>query len=88
MLSLPTVKQLEAGDFDLDELSKKLGDVLADESQRNEIVQLTGNIAVLTIECLDKVSEITPHPSASSPYHSVDHVFRELQDQPGRSNAL
>lgn len=76
VLSLPTVKQLEAGDFDLDELSKKLGDVLADESQRNEILQLTGDIAALTIECLDKVSEITPHSSASSPYRSIDHVFR------------
>lgn len=76
VLSLPTVKQLEAGDFDLDELSKKLGDALANESQRDEILQLTGNIAALIIECLDKVSELASHSSALSPYRSIDHVLQ------------
>ncbi|KAF9647925.1 kinase-like protein [Thelephora ganbajun] len=55
VLSLPNAKQLEAGDFDLDELSKKLTEALVDESQRNEILRLTGDIAVLVTECLDKV---------------------------------
>ena len=76
VLSLPTVEQLEAGDFDLDELTKKLGDALADESQRNEILQLTGDIAAPVIECLDKVSELALHSSASSPYRSIDHVLQ------------
>ena len=34
---------------------------LADESQWNEILQLTGNAAVSVIECLDKASEIGPY---------------------------
>ena len=56
LLSLPNAKQLEAGNFDLDELLKKLTEALIDESQRNEIQQLTGDSAVLIIECLDEVS--------------------------------
>jgi len=59
VLSLPNAKQLEAGDFNLNELSKILARALVDESQRNEIMHLTGDIAVLVIECLDKVGEIT-----------------------------
>ena len=61
VLSLPNAKQLETGDFDLDELIKRLTDAFADESQRNEVLQLTRGSAVLIIECLDKVSEIKPH---------------------------
>ena len=57
MLSLPNLKQLEAGEFNMDELVKKSTEALADESQRSEILQLTGDTAVLVIECLDKVSE-------------------------------
>ena len=58
VLSLPNLKQLETGEFDLDELVKKLTEGLADDSQRNEILQLTGDVAVLVIECIDKVSQI------------------------------
>ena len=61
MLSLPNPKQLEAGEFDVDELVKKLVGALAEDSQRHEIVQLAGDPAVLVIECLDKVSEISSH---------------------------
>ena len=56
LLSLPNLKQLETGEFDLDELVKELTEGLADDSQRNEILQLTGDTAVLVIECIDKVS--------------------------------
>ena len=59
MLSLPNAKQLEAGDFDLDELVKGLTGAVADESQRSEILRLVGESAILVIECLDKVSEIS-----------------------------
>jgi len=52
------VKRLEAGDFDLDELIGRLTEALADESQRNEILQLTGDTATLVIECLDKVNDV------------------------------
>ena len=58
VLSLPNVKQLEVGDFDLDELVKRLTGALADESQRSAILKMTGDSAVLVIECLDRVSEI------------------------------
>ena len=58
MLSLLNVKQLEGGDLDLGELVKRLTEALIDEPQRNGILQLTGDSAVLGIECLDKVSEI------------------------------
>ena len=58
VLSLPTEKQLEAGEFDLDELVKKFMEALADDSQRNEILELPGDTAVVVIECLDKVSKI------------------------------
>ena len=57
ILSLPNAKQLEAGDINLEELAKGLIEALVNESQRNEILQLTGDTAVLVIECLDKVSE-------------------------------
>ena len=58
VLSLPDPKQLEAGKFNLDELVEKLTELVAEDSQRNEILQLTGDTAVSVIECLDKVSEI------------------------------
>ena len=61
LLSLPSAEQLEAGDLDLDALTKILMEGLIDESQRNEILQLTGDSAVLMIECLDKVSVSEPH---------------------------
>lgn len=61
LLSLPSVKQLEAGDFDLDGLIKVLTEALAEKSQRTEILQLTGDSAVLVIECLDKVSGTRSH---------------------------
>ena len=76
--SLPNVKQLEAGEFNPEELSRKLVEALADESQRNEILQLTGDIAVLVIECLDKVSEIISRPSTASPYQAIGHVVQGL----------
>ena len=55
--SLPSTKQLDAGDFNLDELVKRLSEALVNDSQWNEILQLTGDSAVLVMECLDKVSE-------------------------------
>ena len=58
IFSLPNSKQLEVGDFDLDQLVKRLTEVLADESRRSEIQKMTGDNAVLVIECLDRVSEI------------------------------
>ena len=64
--SLPDLEQLEAGEFDLDELVKKLTEALADDSQRNEILQLTGDTGVLVIECLDKVSRIGAGPWVTS----------------------
>ena len=49
---------LEAGDFDLDDLTERLTEALIDESQWNEILQLTGATATLVIECFDKVNDI------------------------------
>ena len=74
VLSLPNPKQLEAGEFDLDELVKKLTEVLAEDSQRNEILQLTGEVAALVIECLDKVSEIGSCSRLPSLYHVLGHL--------------
>lgn len=62
ILSLPNAKQLAAGDFDLDELVEVLTEALVDESQWNEILCLTGDSAVLVIECLDKASELALRP--------------------------
>ena len=45
----------------MDEVTKILTNALIDESQRNEILKLKGDSAVLVIECLDKVSESEPH---------------------------
>jgi hypothetical protein len=56
ILSLPNAKQLEDGDFDLRELVKRLTEALIDEPRWNEIQHLTGDSAVLVIECLDRVS--------------------------------
>lgn len=62
VLSLPNAKQLVDGEFNLDELSKRLTGALSDESQRNEIIKLTGDNALLVLECLDKVSEVKSCP--------------------------
>ena len=58
VLSLPNPKQLQDRRFSLDELIEKLMGLLTEGSQRNEILQLTGDTAVLVIECLDQVSKI------------------------------
>jgi len=58
VLSLPNPKQLKDGKFSLDELIEKLMGLLTEGSQWNEILQLTGDTAVLVIECLDQVGEI------------------------------
>ncbi|KAF9789236.1 kinase-like domain-containing protein [Thelephora terrestris] len=55
VLSFPSVELLEAGDFDLENLVENLMGALDDDSQRNEILSLTGDVAVLVIECLDKI---------------------------------
>ena len=88
VLSLPNPKQLEAGEFDLDELVKKLMEALAEDSQRNEILRLTGDVAVSVIECLDKVSEIESRSWMLSLYHVLGHLFRHLQDHPRYSSTL
>ena len=75
VLSLPNVEQLQAEDFNLDELVNTLTEALNDEPYRNEILSLTGDIAVLVIECLDKVSESRPDCCTLNPYHSVDHLL-------------
>lgn len=41
----------------MDNLVENLTEALLDESQRNEILSLTGGNAVLVIDCLDKVSQ-------------------------------
>ena len=56
LLSLPNAEQLKDESFDLDQLVERLTGVLLDESQRNEILSLTGDNAILVIDCLDKVS--------------------------------
>jgi len=52
------VKQLEAGDVDMDKLFEILTQALVDDTQRNEIRELKEDAALLVIECLDEVSEI------------------------------
>lgn len=47
-----------AEDFHLGGPIERLTKALADEPQRNEILQLTGDIAVQVLGCLGKVSEI------------------------------
>jgi len=88
VLSLPNAKQLEAGDFNLDELSTILTEALVDDSQRNEIMHLTGDIAVLVLECLDKVGETTSRSWIPGSYHAPGHVVQELSGQFGYSNTL
>jgi len=78
VLSLPNTKQLEAGEFNLDELVKKLTEALVEDSQRNEILQLTGDTAVLVIECLDMVSEIGSDSWMPNPYHALGHHIQRL----------
>jgi hypothetical protein len=56
-LSLPNAKQIEAGDYNLAELTKKLTEALNNKSQRNVALSSTGESAVLLIECLENVSE-------------------------------
>ena len=73
VFSLPNAKQLEAGEFSLDVLVKRLTEALGDDSQRNEILQLTGDIAGLLIECLDKVSTRL-RSQMLSPYHALGHL--------------
>ena len=58
LLSLPSVKQLQAGDVDMDKLFETLTQALVDDTKRHEIRELKGDTAVLVIECLDEVSEI------------------------------
>ena len=70
ILSLPNAKQLEDGYFNLDELVKRLTEALADESQQSKILQMTGDNAVLVIECLNRVSEIGSHSWCKSLSHS------------------
>ena len=92
VLSLPNPRQLEDGEFDLGELVERLTELLAEDSKRNEILQLTGDTAVLVIECLDKVSEIGsssfPYPRFLSHYHTLGHLFRCLQGHSGCSSTL
>ena len=52
------MSELETGHFYFRGPIMTLVETLADESQRNEILQLTGHMAVVVIECLDKVSDI------------------------------
>jgi len=61
ILSLPSAREFAAGDFNLDEIVKRLAKALHDESQWSEILDLTGDTAELVIECLDKVSGIRSH---------------------------
>ena len=56
LLSLPNAEQLKDESFDPEELVERLTGALLDESQRNEILSLTGDNAILVIDCLDKVS--------------------------------
>ena len=58
LLSLPSVKQFQAGDVDMDKLFETLTQALVDDTKRHEIRELKGDTAVLVIECLDEVSEI------------------------------
>jgi len=58
ILFLPTAREFAAGDFNLDDVIERLATALLDESQWNEILGLTGDTAILVIECLDKVSKI------------------------------
>ena len=91
VLSLPNLRQLEEGEFNLDELVEKLMRLLAEDSKRNEILQLTGDTAVLVIECLDKVSGIgsgsfpdakpllhsrSSLPMPSRPFQMFKHALR------------
>ena len=62
IFSLPNAKQLEDGNFNLDELVKNLTEALINESRRNEILQLAGDNAALVIECLDKASDLDGTP--------------------------
>lgn len=60
--SLHGMKQLEAGDFDSDELTKIFTEILTNEPQRKEILQLAGDGAALVIERLCKrVNVGEPH---------------------------
>ena len=88
VLSLPSPKQLEAGEFDLDELVRKLTEALTDDSQRNEILRLTGDVAVLVIECLDKVSEIESRSWMPGLYHALGYLVRRLQGHSRCSSTL
>ena len=58
---LLSLEKLEAGDYDRKKLIKKFEGILTDEHERNKILQLAGDSAVLVIERLDKVSVGEPH---------------------------
>ena len=75
VLSLPSAEQLQTEEFNLDELVNKLTEALEDEPHRAEILSLTGDTAVLVIECLDKVSESGSVSCMPSSYHAVDYLF-------------
>lgn len=75
VLSLPSVDQLQDGDFNLDDLVNNLTEALDDGPYRKEILSFTGDTAALVIECLDKVSESMSDSHAPSPYHAVDYLF-------------
>lgn len=90
LLSLPSTKQLEAGDFNLDELVGILTKALVDESQRNDLLDLTGDNAALVVECLDKVSEIRSRSWCCPDRTQVisSDVVKTNSDIPTRSTVL
>ena len=85
---LPNARQLEDGDFDLDELFRRLTKALVDESQWNEIQHLMGDNAVLVIECLDRVNEIRSRSWMLSSHRALDHVVRYLSNRFRYSNTF
>ena len=84
----PNTEQLEDGDFDVEELVKRLAEVLIDEPQRNETLQLAGDGAVLIIECLDKGNEIIPRSWILSSYCALGRLVRYLQNRSRNSGTL
>ncbi|KAF9789247.1 kinase-like domain-containing protein [Thelephora terrestris] len=87
LLSLPSVELLEAGDFDLEKLIEDLTGALDDDSQRNEILSLTGDVAVLVIECLDKIISSSPFrakdiETRSRVFSTISRLSRRCQYLP------
>ena len=90
LLLLPNAEQLEAGDFDWGELVETLMGIITNDDKRNKILQLTGDNAVLAIECLDRVSVDEPH-SRYRVLITLQVLFPNLQwgqDQPVRALTL